>query len=126
MSNIKENETVKFKQIYSVSEIEPLDDMILIKLPEVKQKIGRILVSDKIAKEEASKQYCEILKLGKAWDSMYPKETYTSIQIGDSIVIDGVMAFSVTDFDYPNSVALIYRSDIKFKVNTGKEYKIIS
>jgi co-chaperonin GroES (HSP10) len=119
MSSTKENETVKFKQIYSVSEIEPLDDMILIKLPEVKQKIGRIIVNDKLAKEQASKQYCEVLKVGKSWSALFPVETFTSIQVGDSIITDEIMAFSVTDYDYPNSVALIYRNDIKFKVNTS-------
>jgi co-chaperonin GroES (HSP10) len=119
MNNTKETKSVEFKQTYSVLEIEPLDDMILIKLPEINNKIGRIIVNDKLAKEQASKQYCEVLKVGKSWSALFPVETFTSIQVGDSIITDEIMAFSVTDYDYPNSVALIYRNDIKFKVNTS-------
>jgi len=114
--------------VYSLDELIPMDDMILIQIPKKENKQGRIHISDKEAEEITSKKPCKVLKLGSQWEAMYPKESgYTPIAIGDTIMMAGtVLAFSVTDFDYESSVAFVYRADIRCKLNIKPESKIIS
>lgn len=114
--------------VYSLDELEPMDDMILIKLPKKEDKQGRIHINEAIAAEIVNKKPCTVLKVGAQWEALYPKESgFTPISVGDTVKMAGtVLAFSVTDFDYESSVAFVYRADIRCKLNIKTESKIIS
>lgn len=116
------------KAMYSIAEIEPLDDMILVQVPEPIKQVGRIHVTDQASKELSEKLSYKVLKVGSAWEVMYPKESgSTPIKVGDDVIIGGqIQALTLTDFPYTNNAALVYRSDIKCKLNIKTESKIIN
>lgn len=119
----------KKKSFFSLSEIEPMDDMLLVQIPKpINSSNGVIIADSSISKEMAKNKGCVVLKVGSAWGTLFPKESgYTEIKEGDSLALSGdIMAFTIPDFDYDNNVAFIYRSDIRCKLNIKPESKIIS
>lgn len=106
---------IKKDGLFSVDNIVPMEDQVLIQFPQINEKSDTgLILSDNLKHDLKLKSYATILKKGIAFNTGYELE----FNVGDKLLLYAIPdLMTLSDFDYIGNASLISRHQIRCKLD---------